>query len=210
MRLSISNVRIQEWGPLRALNLDLKQLNCIYGRNERGKTYLVEFLVKSLFKNSKRFSLRKSTGGGRVELTGLTENTVFSPGDSVYLDDFIEQTMEGLPADLSRLLVIKGAESGFSDAPGGISRATLQHYLSGRGILDQIGGRISKTLEKAEIREGEIIGDRRGEIVLRKELMEKDERVRELLERVDAIYSVSTRKTLIDAVSYTHLRAHET
>ena len=76
MGIRIEKVRIQELGPLRQLKLEFDRFNLIYGRNERGKTYLVEFLIRSLFRNIRNFHLRSQTGEGRVEVSGLESETI--------------------------------------------------------------------------------------------------------------------------------------
>ena len=126
-------VRVQKMsavnlGPIRKINLDFSDVNLIYGLNESGKTYLVEFLLSSLFKDSKLFNIRKLQFNGQLELVGLNKTPViFSPDPkSKKLEDFLLNTITELPRDLCKLLVVRAGELSFENSEEGISETILK------------------------------------------------------------------------------------
>ena len=50
MAIHIQDLHLQNIGPLDELQESLKGVNLFYGLNETGKTYLVEFLLRSIFR----------------------------------------------------------------------------------------------------------------------------------------------------------------
>ena len=116
MSINIEQVNVKNLGPLSDFPCTFKQVNLIYGHNEQGKTYLVEFIYKSLFKNI-ALSLRNISASGQVMVSGLEEKeTLFSPAIKKKLEDFWEDGLPGLPRDFSKLLVVKGADLDFSSS----------------------------------------------------------------------------------------------
>ena len=119
MPICIKEINVQHLGPIEKLSLKFGIFNLIYGLNEEGKTYLVEFLIRSLFKNQKSWRLRPLRAMGKVVLTGLPEGSVtFSPSSEKKLEDYWEETNIGLPPDFSKLLVVKGAEVEIANVEG--------------------------------------------------------------------------------------------
>ena len=107
MSIRIKELNVKNLGPIKKLNLVLKSINLIYGDNERGKSYLVEFLIRSLFKTA-GWKLRKKTGSGKVLVEGLDDKIIeFSPSKSVKLEDFLSEKYVGLPPDFSKLLIFR-------------------------------------------------------------------------------------------------------
>ena len=53
MSIRIKDITIENLGPIKKFDMELGKLNVIYGTNGTGKTMLTEFLIKSLFKNTK-------------------------------------------------------------------------------------------------------------------------------------------------------------
>ena len=60
MSIRIDEINVENLGPINKLTLGFKDINLIYGKNERGKTFLVDFLLKSLFLSAPK-SKRPST-----------------------------------------------------------------------------------------------------------------------------------------------------
>ena len=197
MSVRISNIDIQDLGPVRRVHWKPVSLNVVYGRNEQGKTLIVEFLLRSLFRVARIWQLRQLTGNGRITVSGLNPEPVHFSPTSVKLEDYIDQHQE-LPADFTRLLVIKGAELSLaaSSQPGKIDKQTLQHFLSNQDLLDRIDDKISATLKKTEIIDGLISGLRKGEIVQRELLLQQLKEIDTLFEQIGLGYSGGKRKAL--------------
>jgi hypothetical protein len=165
MPVRLEDISIGRWGPISGFSFQPAGLNLLYGRNETGKTALVEFLIRSLFRKSKVWPVRPFEGKGRVRVTGLTEKPVdFSPSSVRKLDHYLETDWTGLPPDFCRLLVVKGAEVELTGNPEGVDRTILTSYLSRQDVLDRIEKGISKTLQGAEILNGRSVGPKMGEL----------------------------------------------
>ncbi len=146
-------------------NINVAQVNLFYGLNEHGKTYLVEFIYKSLFKN-KALSLRDLSASGQVTMSGLEEKeSLFSPAIKKKLEDFWNDGLPGLPRDFSKLLVVKGADLDFSSSsPAGIDDKILKEFLSGEGLLEKINSKIKPTESSATYEHGRISGSDKGKV----------------------------------------------
>ena len=163
MNIKIEQINVKNLGPIDELSITLKQVNLIYGRNEHGKTYLVEFIYKMLFKNM-AINLRDSSATGQLTVSGLEENeTIFSSSKKKKLESFLEGDHPGLPKNFSKLLVVKGADLDFSsNSPAGIDDAILKEFLSGEGLLDNISKQIKSTESTATYKDGKITGQKKG------------------------------------------------
>ncbi len=195
MAVRITEIHVQRCGPLRQLSLNLGRFNLIYGRNEQGKTHLVEFLIRSLFRKDRSWMLRSSEGKGKVRVEGLEDKPVsFSPGSGRKLEDFWDAQGDGLPPDFSKLLVIKGAELDFIK---GKHRDMFRRYLSGQELVETIRGQISSTIGSVQIGDGVISGDRRNRKILEREKLESELKDIDLLfSQIDADYSGGQRSKL--------------
>lgn len=191
MPVWIERVNIEHVGPLGEQAFDFKRLNLIYGANETGKTFLVEFILRSLFRHAAKWPLRDLPGRGVVTLRGVEEAPIdFTPDSRRKLEDYWEAEESGLPANMAQLLVVKGGELDLSqEVPGGVGRTVLKNTLSRETLLDQILEPIQQTIQNASIRKGEIIADRRGKIKDRENLMDDLRRLDGLLEHVESKYS---------------------
>ncbi len=198
LSVSIKEIHIRNLGPLNQISMKLGALNLIFGLNEHGKTYLVEFLIRSLFRPSSHFKFREDTGSGKVIVQGLDEDTmIFSPVSDRKLDDYMEK-IPGLPPDLSRLIVVKGADTGLTGQEDKVSRRILNQYLSGQKLLDLIESRISKTIQETSVLNGIIQGPKRKEIRDREGYLDSLNRIDRLLERIDSEYSGGSRGILLE------------
>ena len=199
MPVHIQEINVKNLGPIERFSMKLGIFNLIYGRNEKGKTYLVEFLIRSLFRNPRQWQLRSLKGSGKVHVAGLEEKEVdFSPSSPLKIEDFWEKTSIGLPPDFCKLLVVKGAEVELANVGGGVDKAIMKRYLSSQEILDTIENKISKTIQAAKIDNNIIVGPKRGEINSREELEQRLRTINQLFEQIDKGYSGGKRKTLAD------------
>lgn len=198
MSVRITEISVRDLGPIREQKTQLGPFNLIYGKNERGKTFLVEFLIRSLFKSASNWKLRGFSAAGRVEVAGLDKDPVaFSPISPRKLEDFLEEEIVGMPPNLSKLLVVKGAELSMAEnEPGGINRAVLKEYVSSEALLDTIKGKIKPTILRTAIVGGQIEGPDKGEITRRREAKENIVRIDRLMKDIDEAYSGGKRASL--------------
>ncbi len=198
MPVHIERIAVENLGPLNSCEMALARFNLIYGRNETGKTYLVEFLLKSLFRNAAEWALRDVPGQGIVTVGGLADGPVdFRPGSDKKLEDFWEAAETGLPANMARLLVVKGGDLAMdAESPSGVGRDVLKTALSRERLLEKILSPILKTTQEARIENGTIQGQQRGEIKRRQELLDDRRRLDNLFEEIEARYSQGPLRSL--------------
>ena len=191
MSIRVSKMNAINLGPIKKINLEFSDINLVYGLNESGKTFLVEFLLSSLFKESKLFTLRDVQFTGQLEVAGLNKKpVVFSPDPkSKKLEDYFSDTRAELPKDLCKLLVVRAGELSFENTQEGVSETILKKYLSNEFVLDQIGANCSPTIQNSRFVDGEINGKRQGENKKRIDKESDLRSARDLLEEVDRSYS---------------------
>jgi uncharacterized protein YhaN len=191
MPVQIDSINIKALGPLRGKEINFRRLNLIYGKNETGKTLLVEFFLQSLFSHASSWELRTTPSTGKVLVSGITENPIdFSPGSQKKIEDYWQEREKGFPHNLAQLLVVKGGETGLS--PGrleGISKRDLTSLLTRETLLKEISEKIQTTVKKAEIIEGQIDGENRGEIKEHSLLARDCQRLSDILNEADRIFS---------------------
>ncbi len=197
MSVHIKEINVRHLGPIPQFSIKPGLINLIFGHNEKGKTYLVEFLIRSLFKNIRQWSLRSETGQGKVSVQGLEDgDVIFSPKSARKLDDFWNDAKLGLPPDFSRLLMVKGAEVALNEK--GADKNIIAHYLSGQDILSQIEKQIPSNILKAEIHSDDITGPSQGQIKNRTDLKKLLENLDRLFEEINQDYSGGQRRILMD------------
>ncbi|MBE0408804.1 MAG: hypothetical protein IBX69_03630 [Anaerolineales bacterium] len=188
MAVHIDEISVQHLGPLPDFYMKLGRINLIYGHNESGKTYLVEFIIRSLFKSQSAWRLRPAYASGRVVVSGLDgQMETFSPSGRRKLDDYWQNEKLKLPSSLSRLLVIKAGEVWLAkDDPGGVDYKVLKEYLSNSWIIDEVREGILVTTRDAEIINKAIEGTNKGDLKRRKDfqndLAEIDRRIEQFNE----------------------------
>jgi hypothetical protein len=196
-QVQIERLTIEALGPVRDLDLSLGALNLIYGRNERGKTFVVEFLLRALFKNHGGWTLRDAAGRGQVWVRGLHGDgpVAFSTTTREKLEDYWQEADGdgGLPPRASRLLVVKGADVTLDGTVAGVSKETLKTFVAGFSVLDQIQETVQKTVQEATLVAGEIEGARRGELKERRQTAREKERLDGLFDELEALYSGGPR-----------------
>lgn len=197
MSIRIKELNVKNLGPIKKLNLVLKSINLIYGDNERGKSYLVEFLIRSLFKTA-GWKLRKKTGSGKVLVEGLDDKIIeFSPSKSVKLEDFLSEKYVGLPPDFSKLLIFRSTNVELGEEKES-DKVMLRRFLSHKEIFDKIKDNISKTIIDSEIDGYKIEGAKRAEIQRREDLMEDMRLIDELFQEIENKYMGGERRNLED------------
>jgi len=190
MSIHLDKISVKNLGPLDSLDLELGSLNLIYGKNETGKTFLVEFLLGSIFRHASKWDLRKIPGKGSVTVSGLTkEPASFTLSTRKKIEDYWEDDELGLPLNMARLLVVKGGELDLAGTPGGVNREVLKTMLTSKMLLDHIRTPISKTIQKATLINQEIIGYNRPPIKNLRDLSDEIQKLQTLLDRVENEYS---------------------
>jgi uncharacterized protein YhaN len=197
MSVRISEINVKSLGPIESVTMKPGLFNLVYGRNEKGKTFLVEFIIRSLFRNAKQWKLRSVKGQGRIAVDGLNEKTeFFSPALPKKIEDFWDKEKSGLPPDFSKLLAVKGAEMELVREVGGVDRAILKSFLSGADFMDRIEGRISKTIQSARVEGRIIVGPKQGEIKEKSQLEDQLQKIDTLFKQLDKEYSGGRRAIL--------------
>ena len=189
MAVHISEISLDGLPPQQELHIFPRRVNLVYGRNEHGKTRLVEFILASLLRSGKSLNLRPVEVHGYVRVSGLPgkEDTRFNPRGKDRLEDHLPEPEAGLPPSLARLLVVKGAENALqADAPGGLGRAALKEYLSNQGIIDRIQDRVPKNTRNASVADGRLTGPQSGALKKRKEMLDRLAVIDRLFTEIDA------------------------
>lgn len=161
MSIKIDEISVFEAGPVKLFNKKIKPLTVVYGKNESGKTTIVENIVASLFKgNSRRFE-----GSSKIVVSGFDDGTKeFSP-DSEKLDSLMMEQKEGLPKRLFKLLYVKGAEVELTDT-NCIDRTFLKDLVSEQKVYRDIEDKLENIKEIQHSttyidNDGHIVGTRR-------------------------------------------------
>jgi uncharacterized protein YhaN len=196
---SIQRLDVENLGPLGDRTFEFSRLNLFYGPNEVGKTYLVEFLIRSLFRHRVDWALRDEAGQGKVRVGGLADEPVgFTPSSRKKLEDHWSADDRGLPTNMAKLLVVKGAELALDrSSRGGVDRSVLKDVLSSEGLLDRILDPIQATVRGAEVTAGAIAGDNRGELKDRQKLSDEVQRLGELSQQIEQRVSGAHRQSLL-------------
>ncbi|MGB9836894.1 MAG: ATP-binding protein [Candidatus Saccharicenans sp.] len=216
MSLRISEIHIAECGPLPKqawTELDTKDLVLIYGKNESGKSFLIDLLINSLFRNKKEWGYLRGGVSGKVVLTGSlagsdggdSERMEFSPKNKPAnkLEDYlIKLPGAGLPAELTRLLVVRAGETEIIRNEHGLTVDFLKALFSQKRIISEIDGRLPASIENAEINEAEgrmnFTAKKGNEIQNYYALSEKLKKLNELWQEVNEKYESGELKTLQD------------
>ncbi|MCL4415150.1 MAG: hypothetical protein M1365_00390 [Actinobacteria bacterium] len=205
MGIRIEKISVKNLGPIQSFYEKFGLLNLIYSKNERGKTFLTEFIIRSLFKNIniKRWNLREG-GTGKVLVSGLgsltnigknvdknTESVEFSPASRKKLEDYWERDDKGLPASMVKLLVSKGGEASIENTGEGIDKSLVREIFSGISLLDKIDSdnNISKTVKSAQLLNGSIDIKDTGEGKTYRELKKEIEQIDGLFAEIESKYT---------------------
>lgn len=187
MAIRIDRVSVKNCGPVAVFNQDFGDINLIYSENERGKSFLVEFMIHSLFKNKSFWKDLRTPGQGKLIISGLESlRTEFSPSKRKKLEDYLSSDKRGLPPSLANLLVIKEGQTDLVKNEQGLDKNSIKEILSPRRVLDEIESdrNISATIKKGKIEGGEILIERRGEGNSYYELKETLRSIESLLDQI--------------------------
>ncbi|HCR04019.1 MAG TPA: hypothetical protein DIU18_02385 [Gemmatimonadetes bacterium] len=209
MTFRIDRIKVKRAGPLESdFEFEPGDLNLIYGNNETGKTYVVESLIRFLFKTNKGAPVARNLRGwdiaGKAIVSGLKSDPVTFTMSGQKLEDYWEDGL-GLPRDLARLLVVRAGETLLAEeVDDGVGRDILKDYLSGEGLLDRIDKNIPKSVRKAKVEYRQIDIDKRLDLVrhrdssfkLRKDLQSLIDDVEEGYASADA-YSLRKEKAAL-------------
>ena len=147
--------------------------------------------------------LRNSSAVGKVCVTGLRdEPIVFSPNSTEKIEDFWDESNRVMPLNMSRLLVVKGADLNLVDNKlGGIDQTVIRELLSNIGELDKIRAKISQTVQNASLENSSIIGTNQGEIKSIRQFAYEIEHIDKLYKEIDNLYSSGYRASLEDRIN---------
>jgi len=198
MKIHIKSIHIHKAGPLDSISFELGKMNLFFGHNETGKTYLVEFILRSLFKHRSTWSIRETTFEGSLIIEGITDQpTTFSPAGPNKMEDYLTKSELGLPRNLSRLLIVKGGELDLTEnVPGGVDRDVLKTALTNQEIFDHIWQRIPITIRKSSLVNQEIIGNNQGRIKDLNQGKKYLDLINKLIDSVEELYSKGPAKQL--------------
>jgi uncharacterized protein YhaN len=197
MAIRIDKITVRNCGPLKEFNEELHDLNLIYSENERGKSFLVEFIIHCLFKNKSFWQLRE-TGQGKIFLRGLGNKIIeFTPSKGQKkLEDFLERNQKGLPPSLSNLLIVKEGETKLVKNELGVDKNAFKEILSPRKVLDEIDSQILPTLKKAKLENEGLIIEKRGDGSNYYNLKDKIAHIEELIKQIINEYEQGEIKDL--------------
>lgn len=197
MPIRIKEISVKNCGPIGSFTEELDDLNLFYSENEKGKSYLVEFIIHSLFKNKSYWQDLRQPGQGKILISGIDDKVVvFSPSSKRKLEDYIEGQKKGLPPSLSNLLVVKEGQTEIVKNAYGVDKNTFKEILSPRKVLDEIVQKISATTRGSKIEDGEISIKRQGEGKDYFDLREKIKKIEELIKSIINEYEQGEIKDL--------------
>lgn len=190
MSVRIDRILVGDAPPLSGrFEMEPASLNLVYGKNEKGKTLLLEAVLKCLFRSSARESLwstREWEARAEVLVSGLSERPVLmSPDSEQKLEDHWSSLSPSIPGIAQRLMVLKGADAGLSEEAGGAGRDFVRSVLSSEDLLEKLEERISSTLKNASISDGIVDAWDRGVEGRRRKKLEELRALDDLLERID-------------------------
>lgn len=185
MGIKIKRVSLKDCGPIKEFNEDFEDLNVIYGMNESGKSFIVEFLIKTLFKPDKDWVyLRKDIGNGKVKMEIDGNIVEFRLSGSNKLDYYLIDR-KGLPPLLARLLVVKSGEVEVNE--NCLDKKFVKDILSQEKILDSVESAIQSTIKSANIINGVLKIDKKGKGAELIELKEKYNTIQEIINKIQEL-----------------------
>ncbi len=146
MALRIEKIKFKSLGPIKDFDHDFKNMNLIYSKNEGGKSFLVEFIIKSLFTNIGQWKSIRDINANYSKDDGIIISEI--NGGKITLNpkkkkleklDSIFNNNQGMPSVLSKLLIVKSGEVEIvENTQAGINKNFIKDILSNRPILNQI------------------------------------------------------------------------
>lgn len=166
MNIKLESLSVTGIMPFNQFNHHFMNINLIYGKNEQGKTNLVDFLLQSLFKG--QHNTRSLPINGALMVEGLKSDRVkFNPSQKVKLESLLITGEESKLADLARLCVVKGGDLSFDpNSKNNLPFQYIRNYLSDQKTFDRIAKKVnSKSELTCRVENGALVtGDNMGEI----------------------------------------------
>jgi len=164
MGIKISKINVKDLGPIKEpINWEFKDFNLIYGKNEKGKSLIVEFIIRTLFKSDYKknredidvdWGYLRRIGSGKVVVKGirsLIENNTtdeyefFSKDKSPNFLDFLIKSPLNLPYNIQKLFIVKEGEVSIEkNYEEGISLNYIKNIFSMDKVLNDIEENESK------------------------------------------------------------------
>lgn len=194
MGARIASISVTGLGPISSLNWAFKDVNLVYGKNEQGKTFLVEYILHSIFKNIPE--TRELTESGQVIVSGIRSTPIsFNPRSKQKAEDLLFPHAN-VPFDLGRLCVVRGGDLSLSSKYGDtVTKSILKGYLSDQVALDKIFDKVPAVVRESVWRDGVIIPTKQmGLIKSLNEAIHLVEKLNELLTAVNDNYSQGQAK----------------
>ncbi len=148
MKIKIEKIKVIRSNVIQNFDQEILPLTVIYGLNEKGKTSLVEGIIRSLFsknliKRSKDFKwiLREEDFiPTEVEIIVRIdkENKKFIPETREKIDNILENKFKNIPLHLLKLIIVKSAEVEIAQEKEGIDKAIIQKLLSDKWIIQHL------------------------------------------------------------------------
>ncbi|MCM8765135.1 MAG: hypothetical protein NC830_07250, partial [Candidatus Omnitrophica bacterium] len=212
MGFKISEIYFTECGPVSGKSwkgLETINLLLVYGKNESGKSFIIDLFINSLFKSKgeKEWGHFRSQVNGKVVLTDSSNDGhkrfVFdsrSRSRKKLEDYFSELSDSGLPVELARLLVVRAGEVQIIQDKHGLTIEFLKNLFSQKRILQKIGA-IPDSIKDAEIldKEGRISIQSKTNIAKDyNDQFVKLKRLENLFQQVSEKYEIGELRTLQD------------
>ena len=168
MNLYIKKIIAKDIGPIKDFDGDFfpSFLYVFYGKNETGKTFLVEFIIKTLFSNSFWSSKdeREIRGNGKIIVSGITEDNndvqfIFN-SNKKSLDKLLENKKFSITPSLAKILFVKGGNVEIGENV--LSKSLLMELFLKRKIFDEIDSKILGTVKDCEIKKDSLEIDNKG------------------------------------------------
>lgn len=166
MGIRIEKISAENLGPLQRFNYEMKNVNLIYGKNEDGKSFLTEFIIRSLFSGNLQWGELREAGNGRIIVSGFNgQEKTFSPRTKKNEKlDVLFSDENGLSPALAKLLIVKSGEINIAENNlNGIDLNTLKELLSSQKTLNTMAANISSTIKNSKIDGNLITINRQGE-----------------------------------------------
>ncbi len=159
MGIRISKIIAKDLGPIKnEINWEFKDFNLIYGKNEKGKSLIVEFIIQTLFKKSGSKNkenndidwghLRKS-GSGKILVKGFKSIDESTQSDEIEfyselkkeksLSHYLLNNSLNFPFNILKLLIVKEGEVSIEkEYEEGISLKFIKDIFSMDKLLNEI------------------------------------------------------------------------
>lgn len=160
--MKIKKIRLKDYGPIKDFYLEPKDFNVIFGRNETGKTTLVEALISVLFKTRTRYGKPEDI---TVEIIGNNKSIILPSSKQVNI----------LPrTEVAPLLYIPSSESALYEK----SDSQIKFWDSLKLMLSKTGTQIPFAILIKKLREGIGYQPKRNEWKTEKERILENEKIR--------------------------------